>query len=50
MGRPTVIASSGFELLDEEALRMVQRAAPFPQLPSRRAEEITVPVNFQLEE
>ena len=49
---PRIASSSGFELLDEEAVRMVRRAAPFPALPhgEDQATEITIPVRFQLEE
>ena len=45
-----VIASSGSHLLDEEALAMVSRAAPFPSIPptlGRNSMSFTVPVRFQ---
>jgi protein TonB len=51
-GPPVVADSSGHDLLDQEAVRMVSRAAPFPALPSSetRPTELTVPVHFRLED
>jgi protein TonB len=49
---PSVKSSSGFDLLDSEALRMVARAAPFPALPGAyggAVAELRVPVRFHLE-
>ncbi len=49
---PLVRTSSGHDLLDREALRMVAHAAPFPPLPQGAAgpTELTVPVRFRLED
>jgi protein TonB len=48
--RPRVGRSSGHELLDAEAVRMVAAAAPFAPLPSEEAvTELRVPVRFHLE-
>jgi periplasmic protein TonB len=47
-----ITRSSGHELLDEEALAMVRRAAPFPALPegiSQSAVSFEIPVRFKLE-
>ncbi|MBU3694386.1 MAG: energy transducer TonB [Rhodocyclaceae bacterium] len=43
--------SSGYEVLDKEAMEMVRRAAPFPLLVGMKREEfpITLPVAFRLE-
>lgn len=46
-----VLRSSGFEVLDNQALEMVQRAAPFPQPPEAlRGRNVTVmvPIVFKL--
>ncbi len=46
-----VLRSSGFEVLDNQALEMVQRAAPFPQAPQAlrgREVTVTVPIVFKL--
>lgn len=51
-GRPVVLRSSGHDLLDEEALRMAMRAAPFPPLPAGYPDAIAVlrvPVRFHLD-
>jgi protein TonB len=51
-GPPLVGHSSGHGILDEEAMRMVARAAPFPALPGGYAgavAELRVPVRFHLE-
>jgi protein TonB len=50
-GPPSVARSCGHELLDEEALRMVSRAAPLPALPPDYPEataELRIPVRFRL--
>lgn len=50
--RPSVVGSSGHTILDEEALRMVARAAPFRALPTGwgpAVAELKVPVRFYLE-
>lgn len=50
-GQPSIARSSGHELLDEEALRMVTRAAPLPALPPDYPEataELRIPVRFRL--
>ncbi|MGH8750589.1 MAG: TonB family protein [Burkholderiales bacterium] len=47
----SVLRSSGFEVLDKQALEMVQRAAPFPEPPQAlREREVTVmvPIVFKL--
>lgn len=47
---PTVAESSGHDLLDEEALRIVQRASPFPPLTGHREPvRLRVPVHFHLD-
>jgi protein TonB len=48
---PMLAASSGHDILDQEALRMVMRAAPFPSLPAghHTVAALTVPVRFRLE-
>jgi protein TonB len=46
---PQVEESSGFGLLDDEALRMVERAAPFAPLPTGFAKSVAslvVPIEF----
>jgi protein TonB len=51
-GPGRVIVSSDFEVLDDEALRMVRAAAPFPPLPAGFREpwlEVEVPIDFSLE-
>lgn len=48
----TVAESSGFEILDKQALEMVRKASPLPQPPEAlRGQEFTliVPVSFKLE-
>jgi protein TonB len=50
--QPTLAESCGHTLLDEEALRMVSQAAPFPALPTEplsSATELRIPVRFRLE-
>jgi protein TonB len=52
LARPALAASSGHELLDKEALRMVEKAAPYPALPAAyidESAELRVPVYFHLE-
>ncbi|MGH8678208.1 MAG: energy transducer TonB [Burkholderiales bacterium] len=55
-GRVTAVSlhrSSGRDILDEEALQMVRRAAPLPQAPQGlrgRKISITVPISFRLQE
>ncbi|MCS6914347.1 MAG: TonB family protein [Myxococcales bacterium] len=51
-GRPVVLRSSGHDLLDEEAVRMAMRAAPFPPLPAGYPDAVAVlriPVRFHLD-
>lgn len=48
---PRLEGSSRFRVLDVEALRMVEAAAPFAPLPSelsREAAEFVIPVSFSL--
>lgn len=45
----TIERSSGFKVLDAEALKMVERAQPFPPVPKALGEVVvTVPVSFEL--
>jgi protein TonB len=45
----TIERSSGFKVLDAEALKMVERAQPFPSVPKALGEVVvTVPVSFEL--
>ncbi|MGB1700420.1 MAG: energy transducer TonB family protein, partial [Nannocystaceae bacterium] len=51
IGLPSVAKSCGHEVLDQEALRMVQQAAPFRPLPSTFVKDtatIKLPVRFRL--
>ena len=51
IGTPSVAKSCGPEVLDQEALRMVQKAAPFNPLPSEFVKDtatIKLPVRFRL--
>ena len=45
-----IIASSGIEMLDQEALAAVRRAAPMPQVPLDLPEtvDITLPIDFEM--
>lgn len=50
-GAPRLMRSSGHEVLDAEALRMVEAAAPFAPLPEglpRPSAEFVIPVDFSL--
>ncbi|MFU8805046.1 MAG: energy transducer TonB [Bradymonadaceae bacterium] len=50
-GRPAIVESSQYDLLDEEVLRMVEIAAPFSPLPDGFHEseaELIIPVRFRL--
>jgi protein TonB len=50
-GPPRLEGSSRFRVLDAEALRMVEAAAPFGPLPSelrRETAEFVIPVSFSL--
>jgi protein TonB len=50
-GAPKLVRSSGHEVLDAEALRMVEAAAPFTPLPeghARPSAEFVIPVDFSL--
>jgi protein TonB len=50
-GAPRLVRSSGHEVLDDEALRMVEAAAPFEPLPEghvRPLAEFVIPVDFSL--
>jgi protein TonB len=47
----TLHRSSGHDLLDEEALRMVRAASPFPALPptfTKSEAVIVIPIHFRL--
>ncbi|MGH8711312.1 MAG: energy transducer TonB family protein, partial [Burkholderiales bacterium] len=51
MVNTVILRSSGFEVLDDQALEMVQQAAPLPQPPEAlRGREFTVmvPIVFKL--
>lgn len=51
MVNAVILRSSGFEVLDNQALEMVQQAAPLPQPPEAlRGREFTVmvPIVFKL--
>ncbi len=51
VGKPTIVRSTGHTVLDQEALKMVQRAAPFAPLPAGFAKPtatIVIPVDFKL--
>lgn len=48
----TVVKSSGYAVLDEEAVATMHRAEPFPEPPSQMPGnpiELTVPVHFSLQ-
>jgi len=52
VGRPRLAKSCGHEVLDQEALRMVEAAAPFGALPESFEKDvatISLPVRFRLE-
>jgi protein TonB len=47
----TIVASSGDARLDQEVLDMLERASPFPHIPSGMGEEslnLTLPIEFSL--
>lgn len=44
VSQPRLVEGSGIELLDREALSLVQRAAPLPAPPSQMVGEILVPI------
>lgn len=47
----TLVKSSGDERLDEEALKMLKRASPFPAIPddvSKKDMDLTIPIEFAL--
>jgi protein TonB len=51
VGRPTIARSCGHEVLDNEALRMVEKAAPFAGLPEAFEKDtatLKLPVRFRL--
>ncbi len=51
VGVPRIYRSSGHQLLDDEALRMVMEAGPYPPLPDgfqRESATIVVPIDFSL--
>ncbi len=51
IGKPSVVVSSGHAILDEQALLMVKRSAPFPALPVEFGKDvatIVIPVRFTL--
>lgn len=50
-GKPRVVRSSGHSMLDEEAIRMIKAAAPWPSMPkgfSRAYKTFRLPVRFSL--
>ena len=51
VGQPTVHTSTGHDVLDQEALAMVKRAAPFAAPPSAFDKDVAtllIPVRFKL--
>lgn len=49
--RPQIVTSTTHDLLDREALRMVEVAAPFAPLPDgfpEQTKEFVIPITFQL--
>ncbi len=44
VSQPRLVESSGIDLLDREALSLIQRAAPLPEPPSQMVGEILVPI------
>jgi periplasmic protein TonB len=51
MSPPEVVRSSGFAVLDEEALAIVKRASPLPGLPATLKDEtmdLTIPIKFRI--
>lgn len=51
VGQPTLVKSTGHEVLDDEALAMVERAAPFDTLPvtfDKDVATIVLPLSFKL--
>ncbi len=51
VGAPKIVRSTGHTVLDDEALRMVQRAAPFAPLPAgfgKPTMTIVIPLDFKL--
>ena len=45
------VESSGYRLLDREALRMIRKSSPFPKIPDSMGKnkiDLTVPINFTL--
>ena len=51
VGRPSIHISTGYPVLDKEALAMVERAAPFDALPSSFEKDVAtvvIPVRFAL--
>ena len=48
---PSVVESSAYDLLDDEALRMIESAAPFDAFPDHSKEdeqEFVIPIRFEL--
>ncbi len=53
VGKPSIAASTGHAVLDQEALAMVQRAAPFSDLPAEFEKDVAtlvIPVRFKLKD
>ena len=51
-GSPKLLRSSGYGMLDKEAIRMIKAAAPFKAMPngySNKVAEFRIPVNFAIE-
>lgn len=47
--RVSLVRSSGFSSLDQEAQAMVRRASPFPPPPDGRPKSFTAPASFQIQ-
>jgi protein TonB len=47
--RVSLVRSSGFPSLDQEAQAMVRRASPFPAPPDGRAVSFTAPASFRIQ-
>jgi periplasmic protein TonB len=47
--RVSLVRSSGFSSLDQEAQAMVRRASPFPAPPDGRSVSFTAPASFRIQ-